>query len=518
MLNLQKDLERYNNIKRRAFKAEKENKFEKALDYAWVAATFATFVHLGVWFDNEIEDLLKKVGQEIGRQIDQKPLNNSGNHRIVHVLTSFSGIGGHYKVAENWIEALDGHCQQFLYMVGETNQHSSDWTKRFGNKVTVRYASSKLQVNRVKQLIEILERDKPEKIVLYIHPSDVATVTAINGLKNKPHVIFFNHFDHFWVGRNIVDQLIEWRQESLKYTKKYRQLDVMSVIPLTIDVKKITYDKAIVKKELHIPSEATVSVTVAKKEKVVGDKNWDYYETIKDILMQNPNHYHISVSTPQKPLNNPDLDKRFITIPRTSQVSYYYSAADFLIESFPAIGGTVLTEAMAYKLPILKINNKQFSLYSSSDALPENYPIQASSKEEVIKQAKQLIIDSNLRAKLSSDVLLDFNSFFDFEKIRKIIVETVLHSAPSKLEIADCSYDVEYLYSVSKIASQFSPSREAISYASKKPAFSLLERIAFYRDGAKNGEFTLRMKIKELALAFMGYKTRAFVSKFFKRF
>ena len=82
-----------------------------------------------------------------------------------------------------------------------------------------------LKIERIKELIRLLTQESPDFLILYIHPNDVVVVPALCALPSKPPTIFFNHADHvFWLGRNIIDYLIEWREEGAKYSKKFRKI------------------------------------------------------------------------------------------------------------------------------------------------------------------------------------------------------------------------------------------------------------------------------------------------------
>ncbi|MDR9768892.1 hypothetical protein [Acetomicrobium sp.] len=115
-----------------------------------------------------------------------------------------------------------------------------------------------------------------------------------------------------------------------------------------------------------IPESATVSVSIGSFSKVLNDPELDYFRTIGTILRMFPNHYHLFVTKPPAPEilekylpEDQDIRKRLMVIGPFSNLEPIYGVADFLIETFPQIGGMVKAEAMACKLPIVAFLNKK---------------------------------------------------------------------------------------------------------------------------------------------------------------
>jgi glycosyltransferase involved in cell wall biosynthesis len=509
------DFQQYQWFTTEADEAYKKRQFEKSLQFAHLAATFAWQIHLGFWYDSELELLLKKIGQAIGEGVPQQPNRVSDGKKaraIVHVATALYEMGGHSKVVRTWINALQDSCSQVLYITDDPAPPVSfleDFNAK-GIKVT-RYPANAPYVDRVKDLIADIALEQPEKIVLYIHPNDVLTVAALHGLKNKVPVVFFNHSDHFWVGRDVVNHLVEWRKESVKYSQKYRQITDISIIPLVFDIKTTKHDKDHLKTDFGIPQTATVSLTVGREEKVTGDPDWNYYSTIEKLLAKNPNHYHISIGTPLKnPSMDPNVSKRFINLDRSPNVSIFYNMADFLIESFPAIGGTVRVEAIAYHLPIVAAHNRKFSLLSDSDAIPTDYPFKASTTDEVIDFSSQFIRNSDLRTKIGTELSKYYNDNFDYENIKKLVLKTFLGEPEHVIVEEDCTYDAAYLYQWTKRAQSKYLRWVLMEYACIK-CLPLKDRIKLYSYALKSGSLDNKQKVTEFLLASGGINAYRFI-------
>lgn len=510
-VSLKNDLAKFYWAKMKAFEEYRKLRFDRALAFAQLAATYAWKLHLGIWRDDELENLLFIIGRQIRQKMGNMQPNlelKGADQKIGYMVSELSSIGGHSKACKQWINALNGMFEQYLYITNAVNfSLKIDEPQIQGCRIRViNYSGRHSMLSGIEQLIKLLERDSPKVLVLFIHPNDVVAVAALNGLEKKPYILLFNHADyHFWLGQNIVDLLVEWRSESFKYSKRYRDIEKATFIPLFEDRKVMAGSKDFLKKKFGIPSSATVSITIGAPSKVRGDPHLDYFKTIEEILRINPNHFHISVATPKTKEICSDVKDRFILLKATPHVEELYNIADFLIETFPEIGGTVRVEAIVYKLPLVAFHNKKFSLLSDTDALPSDYPLVASSMEEVVKYATYLIKNQALREKLGSQLNDYYMKNFNKDKIRTLMRNAINTQVNTPKITGELEYDPEYVYNWTKTSKDTELNKELLAFASKMPSFSFVERIKFYSIGLVAGEFkNVAQKLKYLIFAILG--------------
>jgi len=547
--NFEEDLENYTQIKLKAVAAFKEGKLEQALDYGYVAATYAWHNHLSIWYDDELEHLLAKAGERIRKdRVKQNPQlirdkkRNDGHAKqdniksIVHIVSFLSDIGGHSEVLRQWINILaDLVDNQYLYITNVSNVPLKySYMDNFkSNGVKVRKLSyNNSYITRIEKLIEYFENDLPTAAILYINPNDVIAITALLSLSNRPYVIFFNHADHvFWLGRNTIDLLVEWRNESIKYSKKFRKIDKSYVIPLTTNIKP---EKAL-KPSYGVPESSTLSVSIGSFYKFLGDPEWNYFETIERILKKFPNHYHLLVTNPPPKRilgeylpTDPDIRKRFIIGGPFSNLEPIYGIADFLVESFPCVGGMVRVEAMACRLPIVAIKNKKFSLLSETDALPPNYPYAASTEEEVIEYSSKFIRSYRLRKQVGDELFRNYKERMEPGKIKNLWknilknreIDKEIQSSIQSLNFKKFNYDLTYAYLWKKESSptKYLTNRALfIQTTMKQSTFSFMDRLKFYTRSLKKKELTGKELIGGAILIFTGrYGGAIFKSLLFK--
>lgn len=534
-VKLKKELGNYTYLKSKAIAAFREGKFEQALDYAYVAATYAWNIHFGIWYDEELEHLLSKIGEYIQKEKCRFKYNMNKNRRmqkdvknIAYVVSFLSEVGGHSEVLRQWISILsDLVDNQYLYITNVSNLPTRySYLDDFGNRgiIVKQLSYNDSYIDRIKELINYFESDLPDLTILFINPNDVIAVTALLSIPNRPYVIYFNHADHvFWLGRNIIDLLVEWRSESVKYSVKFRKIGKSCIVPLTTNIKPQKTPKIF----YGIPENSTLSISIGSFYKVLGDPEWDYFKTIEELLEKFPNHYHLFVTNPppqdvlEKYLpTDPDIRRRFIIDGPLPHLESVYGAADFLIETFPCVGGMVRVEAMACGLPIVAIRNKKFSLLSETDALPPTYPFTASTEKEVVEYSSKFIEDSELRDQVGAWLYRYYKQKFSPEKVHEILSDVIKIknkiNDENKVEIrsnnfGELNYNLEYAYLWSQGNNRFTPNKNLLlQSALKLSAFSWKHRFKFYIQSIKNGEFKSKKDLfKGAILALIGWRMRA---------
>ena len=425
----------YEELKLKALKAFQSENLEESLYYTFLASTFAWFYHFDIWFDEEIEELLEKIGKKLIfiKNIKKKLKEKKDSENILFITTFLTDIGGHTEALKLWVKILAKEIKA-LYIISTETLFKSKKTeiaiflKKYAQ---LKFLSKKEKyINKILELINIILKISPKYIVLFINPNDVIAISAISALKSilKFKVVFFNHADHvFWLGRNIIDILVEFRDYSISVSKIKRNFSKKHlVIPLTTDI----YTRNNFKKsnKNFCKENKTISISIGSSWKLISDGYWDYFKVIKEILQQNSNHMRfLIINRPTNFIKNkiklfsPEIKKRIKFIPGTSDPLPYYKIADFLIETFPVIGGTVRVEAMALGLPIIFIQNKFSGFFSITNALPEKYPFIAKSNEDVINYANLLINNKNLRLDLSKFLQSYFFKKFSIEKISETL-------------------------------------------------------------------------------------------------
>jgi len=423
----------YNELKKQAISAFKNMELEKSLIYIKSASTLAWQDHLGIWYDDEFEKILKEIGIKIYKDRDTRKENNAKTSvELAFLTTKLKDIGGHSEVVGLWAKLLKKDFPNQNIYLSESKSSYPMLRKKFNDLglYIYEFEPKDSHVERIRKLLNLLQSNKPESVILAIHPNDVVTVSSLAALPEKPNVIFYNHSDYnFWLGRNLIDYLVEYRKDGTRFSKKYRNISNPHIIPLSTDIKpkkskKIKHD---------IPEKSTLSISIGGFNKILKKGKSNYFTVIQKILNKFPNHYHIFITNPpsdhvlDKYLKkcSEDIKNRFIIKGPIYDLSPIYDIADFLIETFPYGGGMVRIEAISCGVPIISFKSENYSVFSEIDELPDGYPYVANNNEDIIEYASQLIKNPEKRKKVSKLLLSFYQNNFHPDKIRDKLISII---------------------------------------------------------------------------------------------
>ncbi|MFX1258968.1 MAG: hypothetical protein ACFFAN_14010 [Promethearchaeota archaeon] len=527
---IQEDLKLYNELKSLAFSAFKKGNYESTLKYIYYAASYAWVVHFGLWCDDDLENLLVKIGKYMKKKLISQAKKNNGkkDYKVAYLASILRDVGGHNILLKHWINILsERYKDQDLYISksdGNPLYYPNLKKSLIKKGVKIFELKSNLSfLERIKNLINLIEFNSPDVLILFTHANDVTIIPALTALTKKPYTIFFNHADHtFWLGKIISDCIIEQRIEGAKFSKKYRRVEVNQyIIPLTSKIKPIKVSK----KKFGIPENSTLSISVGGIMKVESPSEHNYYKTIELVLKNFPNHYHMFVTNyppktiPKELVNTSEkIIKRFIINGPFPNLEPIYGMGDFLIDTFPIGGGMVIADAMACALPIVAFRSKKFSIVSDGGGeLPINYPFLTYNYNDFVDRIFQLIQDPQLRKDLGENLYNHFQQNLSPKIVNKLLFDIIDGNVKSKdifnyktVDLANFNYDVE-----SGQRAFLTERKNFILIDLRHKAFTFKQRLRFFKDAQKRHEFT---SIKETFAYVIMILFRNYVSILFKPF
>lgn len=448
----------YRECKRYGLKNQARGEIEEALFWYTAAAFITRIWPFGHWYDDEIERGLAKIADSLSRRagLNRKELEGAPPTRLVHLTSNVLDGGGHSEVMLLW--------SNLITKWGDVEQHfvSSEWvnSREAGanrlQQITETVSSFSLCPRelgpsaRVLWLYERLSELRPHLLILHINPDDAISVCAALMLRENvgSRILFFNHADHlFNLGLRQADRVIEYRPTGVRLTIHGRHVEAGKVclVPLGSSPKP---SSNLSRAELGIPEESTVSVTVAAFYKLEPKEDWNYARAIRDLLSVEPNHYHLIVGDGAQTLKeemlkefasaSQSVHERLRWMGKRLDIDAILKVSDFVIDSFPYIGGAVKVDAMRVGKPIVAFRNDKFGIITETGTIARDYPLVAKSNEEVVEYSRRLIADPSLRVQLGEKLLAQYQSTFSdaviSEALRRALFEPVLADSASTVE------------------------------------------------------------------------------------
>jgi hypothetical protein len=318
--------------------------------------------HPGRYSSPRLEALLLRLGRF--RVAEPQParrqrVSGGSVQRVLHVLTEGYPVGGHTRLAWRWMEA------------DSSRQHSVVLTRQRGplpEQLRTAAESSGGQLFQIDdpvgdvfaqaRMLRALAADA-DVVILHIHPFDVVPLLAFADPAGRPPIGFLNHADHaFFLGYGISELFIQVRESARGFTGDRRGLTAerLAVLPLPLDGRVRTLDRAAAKRELGLPAEATLLVTVGQPHKYARVDDASFLDLVLPVLMARPDVQLIAVGPQQSDEWQAAYEAtggRVHALGIQPEVSRFYQAADVYLDSFPYGSATALTEAALLGAPVL---------------------------------------------------------------------------------------------------------------------------------------------------------------------
>ena len=419
----------YGQIKRSALRAADT---DERLYWAAAAATFAWSHNFGVWRDDELEAVVEAASREFAPRERCAP--RAGE--IVYLVSTFSGGGGHTETLMVW-------SQQAGSAVVSSELEASDASLL---SIPVHLCPRDLgPTPRIEWLCRKLAELRPETIILHILPNDVLALTAALAYRRSSgaRVMAYDHADvFFWLGAGLVDRVLVSFPSRLEFAHHVRGVprERLTLVPLT---SRERGSPRLAREALGVPPGATLSLTVAAYYKMRPDGHWDYARTLARIMSRHPNHYHLIVGHGQgeRPLRRHLKSERVRWLGRRTDVDALLRISDFVVESFPLMGGVFRLDAMREGVPVLAIAHPACPDIFDTGALPADYPLVAQSNAEVERLCARLVEDEALRGEVGASLRRRFERHFSEAAVGRALRDALL-SIPTPAPRHDQPFDL----------------------------------------------------------------------------
>ena len=334
-----------------AERLERARDTQGALTAAQIAAQLAWTQHAGVFWSARLEDLLRRIGGELSKEIPSSP-----STQVLHVLTEAYGHGGHTRLVYRWVRA----APEFRHSVLLTRQRYAlpgqltNSIATQGGSVIDLLAITRNPVDRARILRSYAS--SAELVVLHVHPSDAISVAALQPEVAGP-VAFLNHADHvFWLGGQVADRYLSLRPSAIALAVNRRAIPekIQQEVPIPLGVPPRETTAPLTRQQLGIDQDALVLLTVAQSYKY-GPGGSDFLALIEPVLATAPRTVLVAVG-PESTGGWSVAAQRFPGRVRALGIrdaTPLYPIADIYLDSHPFTSLTSMLEAAQCGVPVV---------------------------------------------------------------------------------------------------------------------------------------------------------------------
>jgi GT2 family glycosyltransferase/glycosyltransferase involved in cell wall biosynthesis len=466
-----------------------EGALRSASDAAIQAYTFLG----GLFSDPGLDELLGDIGEQVLQRVppslpEDRPRRAACD--LLHLVSYTGFVGGHTELLRLWLRTVRGLDRRQALFSTEiiATVELERWAELIELADQSYFSNSALTfVQRIEQLARFIDLVHPKLISLFVHPHDVVTVATLGGLRRRaprgPRVVVVNHADHaFWLGASLADHVVDFRSVGEIYTRRYRGVSQTSVVPLTCSVAGRDRDRLAhrtqLRQELGISGEATVSLSVASLYKILGSR-WDFIDSIIGLLRAQPDHHHLLIlgqgdELVSRRVREAGLSDRFHVWGKRADLIPYYLGSDFLIETFPLMGGNVRQEAMVLGCPMIVVNPPGFEQNTAFLGLPEGYPI-VSHQVELEALASAFLSQPAERERLGDGLARYAQEHFSYERVQATIGRLVQDMLTDRRPNATAAVDPGTTFPFDRMFQQYALSKAEQEFLAGSPERGLAE-------------------------------------------
>lgn len=353
-----------------------------------------------------VQRLAQAISLDSALEQAKSPATRGGG-RWLHVFNQALPNGGHTAMALRWIAndtSQRSHSVAVLSQRAAVPQVLADAVALSGGAVYSADPDASFLARA--RWLRRLSRQGFAGIVLHVAEDDVMSALAF-GVSGGPPVMLVNHAAHvYWLGASIVDLVVNCRGSELEslWTRHYRDIARSATVPIPLPIALAQVEAPArsaelqrqAKRELGLPDDAIVILTVGDNFKYRPMPDLDFFETALSTLKDLPDAYILAVGPAE------DEHWRRAAAMSGSRIRAYgkqnpvrpefHQAADIYIEGFPFGSTTALLESGIRGIPVVLAPAQCPPPYGSDgvslDAVVERSPSLDAYKQQILQLAK----------------------------------------------------------------------------------------------------------------------------------
>ena len=349
--------------------------WEKAADIVQTTGQIAHNHHPGMFFDPELENILKCCAEQLDTICSQCITNEDqkveNKRHVLHVFSEGYQTGGHTRLAARWMQQ---DCEAIHSVISlwtgavmpqwivEAAQCSGGWYINMGSKNLTLFS-------KAKELREIAH-SWADVVVLHTHMWDVIPSIAF-GIDGGPPVVLLNHGDHvFWFGTAVADMIADIRPAGHDVTRKRRGTRRSMLINIPLVESNGQYTRKDARERLGMDEQTVLLLSIASPYKYISCGNYNFPQML-DKIVQKHSHVVALIIGPGDDGMWQQLriqtNERIRALGAQYDLDIFHSAADIYLDSFSIASLTATLEAGLRGLPVVRLESQIASPLRNDD-------------------------------------------------------------------------------------------------------------------------------------------------------
>lgn len=269
-------------------------------------------------------------------------------------------------LTQQYLRALFSKEKRVIYVLESKNPkfHQTDIYKELNiyPYSTIYQLEADSYLGKVEEIIQILKKEKPSKIMMHLAPWDVVAYISFYLVKGLTRYQI-NLTDHaFWLGVGVTDICLEFREFGANISKKCRKIDTEKIrlLPYYPIINSESEFKGFpegVKNKKKIFSGSTLY-------KILGE-NLIFLDLIKRLLELDDDLVFILAGGGNKTailnyIKENRLENKFYLIGNRKDISEVIKHSDYYFTTYPFTGGLLSQIAAMSKVPVFSFSTKKY--------------------------------------------------------------------------------------------------------------------------------------------------------------
>lgn len=376
--------------------------YENVIKFIFAAGEIAYSYHPGIYVSGEAESMLLECAKILPEvQIKINSINKNVNIRkVLHILSEGYAIGGHTRLANNWIikDANSVHSIVTTWQSDTLPEWIRDSVIQSGGTIYSLDKFSESYLDRA-AILRKIAYEQADIVVLHMHMYDPIPVMAF-GVDGGPPVVYMNHADHcFWLGASIIDIEADFREAGQKLAIR-RGVNKSAFLPLPVQYRCNNLSKNEAKKKLGFSGDTKIILSIASEWKFSSFNKYHYLNILTDILNDNEDTVAIIIGPENKGIWKDAFQKtqgRILPLGIVNEIDIYYCAADVYVDSYMISSFTSVIDAILNGVPVALLKNYNNETLSTIDIAFQNENNIYSKYDLYVNYINKLLKDNKFR-------------------------------------------------------------------------------------------------------------------------